>query len=355
MLEELAGRIRDEPLFHLMSAGRELFSSNILAWFFNSHPAWADEVFVPLTLHNANINTPRTALREYRRIDLTLRWPGYEEVELENKTISYPDEVQLANYGNDRINTNRYLLSLMRPGWQNNVAVFGGRQWKFMSHGELSQNILVHAPPHGGGFEHDLITHYACLMKHLQELIDQAANNIGDETTVNLQQAERDALGHNRLIVMVSKARYFSTRQMIDNEFHEIGVDQEKYALEVNFTNNTPLINCWYHFDIDPNNPGTQVGWQLQGNQFRLTMQVPHLAGPNHRQERENYAGNFPNHFNFGPVDGAVGVQQMIHPHQGFCHYNPCFVYRYQQHPHITVGQLKAAAVAVTNHLENLA
>jgi len=95
----IVSRLMEEPLTHLMLGHRELFHSNLLAWFFRYIPESADHVFAPLTLYSQTpYECPREVLREKSNLDLVFRWPGRRPLVIENKVFSLPDEEQLIGY-----------------------------------------------------------------------------------------------------------------------------------------------------------------------------------------------------------------------------------------------------------------
>jgi hypothetical protein len=63
-----------EPLTHLMLGHRELFHSNLLAWFFENMKGESDLVFADLSLEVAKSNTvrKRRVAREENNFDLGL-------------------------------------------------------------------------------------------------------------------------------------------------------------------------------------------------------------------------------------------------------------------------------------------
>jgi hypothetical protein len=130
----LVERLGDEPLTHLMLGHRELFHSNLLAWFFKCIPTAADRVFRPLTTNNCAQNKDvREVRREKNSLDLLFRWPGYNPLVIENKVFSLPDENQLEEYSARATRNGEspalWLLSLSDPGWPGGRKELGGSEW----------------------------------------------------------------------------------------------------------------------------------------------------------------------------------------------------------------------------------
>lgn len=114
--------LNDEPLAHIMLGHRELFHSNLLAWFFRFIPNAADQVFCSLTTNNCTQSKAvREVHREKNNLDLLFRWPGRDPLVIENKVFSLPDERQLNEYSvkakKSGENPAFWLLSLSDPGW----------------------------------------------------------------------------------------------------------------------------------------------------------------------------------------------------------------------------------------------
>ena len=170
---DVVRRLLDEPLTHLMLGHRELFHSNLLAWFFECLPAEADTVFLPLTSRNGAVDTPRRVLREQGNLDLQFEWPGRDSLIIENKVFSLPDEGQLARYAEGLkagSTPSLWLLSSANPGWPGNQKALGNRVWKWLSYARLAEGI--HAAVQGRGSEYPIETmrHYAVVAALLSDL-----------------------------------------------------------------------------------------------------------------------------------------------------------------------------------------
>ncbi len=106
---------------------------------------------------------------------------------------------------------------------------------------------------------------------------------------------------------------------------------------------------------IEVRDGGVAVGWQLQGEQFRLFMvlRAEGMSGRtlDHRHRRETFARESGSWFNFEVLREITGIEAEARPAAtgaglGFNKYDPDFVYRYLPSPGITVGQVIDAGVA---------
>jgi len=145
-LAEVVRRLDREPLTHLMLGHRELFHSNLLAWFFRSLPESADHVFGSLTsVTTAPSGNTRRVLREKNSLDLWFRWPQRRALVIENKVFSLPDEKQLEGYATKAASRGEaplfWLLSLSDPSWTDNRKILAGHEWRWLSYRDLAERI----------------------------------------------------------------------------------------------------------------------------------------------------------------------------------------------------------------------
>jgi len=151
-LAAIVEQLNEEPLTHLMLGHRELFHSNLLAWFFRCIPDAADQIFGSLTTNSrTQSKATREVQREKNNLDLLFRWPGRHPLVIENKVFSLPDEHQLENY-TARATANGespalWLLSLSDPGWQDGKKELGGSTWRWLSYKELAERIRSSLAP----------------------------------------------------------------------------------------------------------------------------------------------------------------------------------------------------------------
>jgi PD-(D/E)XK nuclease superfamily protein len=353
-IASVVARLHAEPLTHLMLGHRELFHSNLLAWFFRAMPEASDRVFARYTaVRNSDRSTLRAVHREEHHMDLRLEWPDRERLVIENKVFSLPDEGQLAEYAGkdygDGDSPRFALLSLTDPSWPDDRKELGGREWRWLSFTEVARAIRDAIPAEDRSYEAETMRHYAKVVELLDELARKATlAEAGDP--VGLPTPIRTALGEERLAGAIGKLRAKSVARRVEIALAEAGITDG--TMEAGFSKGKPLIS-WYRTGWPP--PDGRVGWQLQGDQFRLTIVIRHLEGRTSelRRKRHEFAEAHAHLFAFGLLDAALGTEdQLVMPTdappeaRGFCRFDPDFVYRYKKVPGITVGQLEDAAIA---------
>jgi hypothetical protein len=88
-LASLLSELEAEPLYHASRGSKELFHSDVLAWFVRTEPARAAEVFKPWLTPGNGPTTVRVR-REYKRLDLVVELPGFAPLIVENKAFALP-------------------------------------------------------------------------------------------------------------------------------------------------------------------------------------------------------------------------------------------------------------------------
>jgi hypothetical protein len=140
-----------------------------------------------------------------------------------------------------------------------------------------------------------------------------------------LTSAERGVLGELRVLPLVEKMRGVVLAQLIRRK-----LDREDLDLEVSLSNSIGLVP----FYSRPLAHGHQVGWQLQGGQFRLavaTRQDARFFGRSKRPAREALvASEYAEHFSFDLLPRAGDVLGPPTARKPWLGYNPDFVYRYR-------------------------
>jgi hypothetical protein len=358
-IADLVARLNEEPLTYLMHGHRELFHSNLLAWFFRCMPEAADLVFGSLTTNNPEqADGTREIRREKNNLDLWIRWPGRHPVVIENKVFSLPDDKQLEGYTAKATIAGEtpalWLLSLSDPSWPDNRKELGGGLWQWLAYRELAQRIRYALDPHNHTYEAQTMRHYADVVDLLSDLVATVVVTDSNET-VSLPADVQLALGDDKLTAPLAKLRARSVAQRVRQALAMAGI--ANITVDSGFTNALPL-NSW--FDPINGGPGAVAGWQVQGVQFRLAIMLPHLKGPSPVEQRARYDFAEANHdlFDFEVVDEILGTQHTpVQPtatpigSPAFNGYNPDFVYRYKKAPGITIDQLESAAVAIAKRI----
>ncbi len=342
-VREICDALKGESVFQLSLHSKELFHSNVIAWFCEAFPVEATRVlahWVP----ERNTSVHRIQ-RERKNLDLVIELPGLAPVILENKVFSPPDERQLDEYAEKDLqeidDPTLILLSLGAPTWQDSFYTSAsGSIWKYVSYRELATE-LREAVQDISGFDGDLLRRYVKFITLLQDLVDEVGQP-GAHDSIEVDTDTREILGSIRLHDAIGKLRARSAiaavaRSMASEE--ELG----EIIFHANFTNSQPLMEA---FVLCEN--GDSIGWQLQGTQWRLAIKTAvHIGGSTElRDLRYAYADHvYKDWFDFSEIPELLGrtisVNSSKEKKGTYTGYKPNFVYRYRSLPGLTLNELK--------------
>lgn len=344
-VRSICGALAAEPLFHLSLHSKELFHSNLVGWFCETHPDAASRVFrrwVPSRTGAATV----VVQRERGHLDLAVELPGLAPFVIENKVFAPPDDSQLDAYAAGRLagltDPTLLLLSLGRPAWDGDAYRSpSGLAWRHVSYAELARSV-EEAVSDITGFDRDVLIHYGAFISNLHWL-GEVAGQVGDDEsiavddeTATLLRAVRlhDGIGKLRARVAIAAARAFSTPLLRDHNIR----------WEAGFTNGLPLVEAF----LDRGD-GDWLGWQYQGGQWRLAVIATNHRGRTEdiRRARHAYVAEwYAAWFDFTPIRERTGRQvDSVGPTEArgaFNGYNPDFVYRYRKLPGLTRSELVA-------------
>jgi len=317
-----------------MYGQRELFHSNLLAWFFDVLPGPADAVFAPLAQPHPDAGTKRYVEREHKKLDIVMHWPALTPVAIENKVFSLPDADQLDQYRGVveawSPRPSLVLLSVCPPD-------FDAREWLYLSHTELAERI-DDALPASSDYNVQTMRKYAQLARDLHALLG-AVEVSSDDEPVWLSPELLNQVSSSQTRNAILKARAQRVARMLNEVIPGL-----EGAADHWFTRGNPLVDALEYTVVD----GLQVdlGWQLQGSQFRRAVVYYEDSvqgrGTDGRAAREALSRKHPEFFILPEaLRGARGGKKE------FNHYAPAFVYVYANQPTMTIGQLKQAAMEV--------
>jgi hypothetical protein len=337
--ETTAQRIEANPLGRLMYGQRELFHSNLLAWFFDVLPDLADEVFKPLARPGSCAG--RAVERERNHLDLVLRWPDRAPLVIENKVFSLPQWDQLEEYkgltATWEPSPALLLLSVSEPD-------FDLGDWVHLSYEDLSRRILAVLPANET-YEAETMRRYADLAGDLHRLV-AAVDARSDRERVWLPEALLDAISSSQMRAALQKARAQRVARVINQHVHGL-----ETPAKGDMSNATPFVESLEY--ARTGGMDVHLGWQLQGAQFRRAVVYRDEAvkggSPSRRERRKGLSREHPEFFRF-----PHGLPQAMAGRKEFNHFAPSFVYRYVKVPDLTVGELKAIAVEVHGEVEAL-
>lgn len=338
----LCDQLHAESIFHLSLHSKELFHSNLLAWFCEAHPDAATEVlrcWVP-----SRETSMHRVQRERRHLDLVVEMPGLAPVVIENKVFAPPDDAQLERYSSEHLagidSPTLLLLSLGAPNWRDSVFTdTSGATWRHVSYRDLAiaMDDIVSSIP---GFDGELLRRYLRFIRLLQELVEEVGEPGLDES-IALDPATRGDLQSIRLHDAIGKLRARCAIASVSRSMEELFCD-ETVRFDANFTNGQPLVEAFIRCD-----DGDWIGWQYQGDQWRLAVITDIHLGKTaeSRARRQEYvARKYIGWFDFTEISELIGrASEKIPPRESagdFNGYNPNFVYRYRALPRLSLAEL---------------
>lgn len=353
--KRICEELNNESVFHLSLHSKELFHSNVIAWFCEAFPVEAVRVlahWVPerdTSVHRIQ--------REHKNLDLVIELPGLAPVILENKVFSPPDEQQLDEYSEKKlqelIDPSRILLSLGAPNWQNSTYTSSsGIPWKYVSYRELA--IALSDAVHDiSSFDGDLLRRYVRFINLLQDLVDVVGSPSTDDS-IEVDDEINLVLKAVRLHDAIGKLRTRSAVAAIERTMTEdVGLGEINFKAD--FTNSKPLMEAFVLCDN-----GDFIGWQLQGKQWRLAIKTAVHVGDTSdlRDRRYAYAEQvYADWFDFSEIQELIGRSVSVNSSKEkkgtFTGYQPDFVYRYRNLPGLTLNELEILSKHYLNRAAN--
>lgn len=342
MQEEIARAARSidrNPLGRLMHGQRELFHSNLIAWFFDALPEAADAVFTPLT--TTGEESRRSVERERANLDLLIRIRGRSPLVVENKVFALPDLAQLRRYeahvAKWRSTPAFALLTASPPD-------FDPAPWQHLDYRTLA-DAIDDALPRSSSYEVETMRRYASLARDLQTLVDAAAVRDDDES-VWIPSEALAAIGSNQTRAALQKARAMRVARRV----RMLSLAPHWYV-RADMTRGVPLVEAFARVIDD--GLAVRLGWQLQGDQLRraVIFDEPSARGrsDSHKERRIDLARAHPDWFS---MPSAIGASKGGRGE--FNHYAPDFIYRYVTARSATIAELVDAVEAVRDSIETI-
>lgn len=334
-----AERIESNPLGRLMYGQRELFHSNLLAWFFDALPVAADATFRAYAADGEG--SERRVERERGHLDLVLRWPDRAPVVIENKVFSLPQREQLEEYeaatAGWRPAPSLVLLSMSAPQFE-----LGS--WQHFRYAELAERIRASLPSQST-YEVETMRRYADLVADLDQLV-AAVGVESNAEGVWLGDDLLSAISSSQMRAALQKAR---AQRVASYLARELRLSDQPWS---SMSRATPLIEIFQPVTVD--RMSARAGWQLQGAQFRRTILFEDLGlqgrdKDSHRR-REEVSRRHPELFAL-----PSSIEANRSGRKEFNHFAPDSVYQYAKVPELTMGGLIAAAQEVKRSVDNFA
>lgn len=351
-IADIAARLNAEPLARIMFGQRELFHTNLLAWFFETLPEIADRVLLPITV--SGDETSRTVERERENLDLVFRWPGRAPLVIENKVFSLPALKQLDQYAQKVAKwkgsaPTLCLLSMVAPALQQSeiegqLVAVTSNGWRHLSYDSLADRLDEELENAGESYEVETMRRYSRVVRLLSALI--AATAVVGPTSAENVWIEEESLApiaSSQTRSALQKMRSFRLAALVDERL-ALDID----AAYADISHGKPVVT--WDSSIEREGQSIRAGWQMQDGQFRRFVTTPHIHGssPEKKAERVEFAKLHPDLFTFDGLDAVLGVPNaLVRPattESGFGDFSPDFVYKYVSIPDLSVAQLLHAA-----------
>jgi hypothetical protein len=288
-------QLRSSPLFQLSLASKELFHSNFLAWLGETYEDQIGQLFSAYLPNQPTAFAPLEIKREEKNLDLVIRYPGGQQLVIENKVKSLPREEQLKEYAavvKKKHQTGFLLLSLARPDFLKDgataIQLDDGAKWHCLSYSDLigrldqlSTDVASCDSYHGA-----LLADYVRFLALLNELHTRIAVDWEDDEADFFWVNDcRDQIREVRLHDVVDKLRYSQLADRVARTLSKDGFNvvrksipdgnPHQVAVSSNMTRGVGLFDMKYLLTrCRSSGEAVLLGTQLQGRDFRLNIEM---------------------------------------------------------------------------------
>ena len=363
-IDKGAEYLKSSPVFNLSLSSLELFHSNFIYWMLRQDE-FADK-FTIFSNFDTVINEKGKELelkevtREEQNLDIVLKFKSrasenddvVHTLVIENKFKSLPTSEQLKLYSEKKINSDSVsyiLLSLSNPVFfdKNRKWVSeNGKSWKFMNNADLAlhlENKILKIYPNNGNYKLKLIGDYRRVIKLLHDIFFNMGLNDEEKFLFEEDNGLAETLRTIRFRDFYVKKRAekfcFDVYQQLKKEisnidaFKDFGTGlkiKEKGKKERKITVNSGMTRgqalCDFKYRVSNN---LVFGVQLQGNQYRKTIEGPSSKGREVRRVAEGLLSS-KNYPWFDLSDRVHDGESRLYPKSGkdFNKYGNNFFYR---------------------------
>ena len=334
----VAAALQAEPLFHMSLGSKELFHSNLVAWFVDRYPEDVGVRFAAWT-PPAPGRLPAPTTRETGDLDIVIQLADHEAIVIENKAFSMPNEAQLERYAAGPVRALRgrptlVLLSLSNPRWPSDEYAAPAGTWRRIGYETLREVLqpAIEAVRRRDFYDGETLAHYCSLLRLLVELADLV--DVGsDDEPVELEPAITRALMSARIADAAEKMRMYQ----IAGRLRQALTPVRDVAIKADFTNGKPLLEAFV-----PLRGTDRIGWQYQNGQFRVALILDTMSSPGAtRAQREAFAtAHYGAWLELGRLEQRFAPTRPVARRTPLNGYDPAFVYRYCIPVDLNVGRL---------------
>lgn len=233
-LVKIKEELNNSPMYNLSLTSKELFHSNLLAWFGNNKTtrAFFAEIIKELTGMCLNPNDIWKVEREDRNFDLCVKEGKNYLLIIENKVKSIPKKKQLDEYVEKKVvdkNTKFLLLTLVNEfPYKDNVDIDKGKggRWKIKTYKDLANAMCLAMKriPISDNYYKSILVDYIGFINNLNELVESWKVGINDAFAKST-----DLEGLKKLSDLYAKIQYSSYCIELQKKILEIANDIEVY------------------------------------------------------------------------------------------------------------------------------
>lgn len=340
-VEEIISKLKRSPIFNMSLGSKELFHSNFIAWAIESGSVDAASFLNKLCPDAVERSAKlRKVEREKDNLDLRIWFENGQNVVIENKVKSLPDEEQLQKYS-EKLKTPRnatcILLSLTKPDFFDKHTYRSsvhGVTWVHASYEDL-YNVVTSMTIHDDPYKSDLIKDYGDFIRHLNQLRTACTftwKNHKELLKYGTQNYK--LLKEIRLHDIYEKWRMGEIRKQLEKL-----CDTRNITFDIGYTHEQGLL------DILPENYKSREDYfysiQIQGNQLRQVLKIKKPKGDLIFEEARKRMED-------GPVNQRWFLdsnEKMLPANTdkkakesqcGFCKFDSTFAYRHESLPDLS-------------------
>ena len=337
ILEEL----QHDLLFTLMASDKELFHSNVHARLFQNNPELKKVFFEKFSLKNADQQKDQV-IREYKKIDLYMNHPGFDDLAIENKLFADLGDNQLDRYMDQLKKSKKkwygVLLTLNALNMES-LSTAAKESWRVLSYGEFAQFLEQHFNLlEVDEFEKEFFSRYLNLIKQLAELMTFLLPEPNDpclEIALGLSGSFQTSINKMRYRLIAEEIRLLA-KPHFGSTAHEVG-----YGI----SHGNPFLELQF-----PVKNGNYLGWQYQEGQLRIHARCNNLHGKGRHDERVKFAlDKYRDWFNFSEIKQFLSPSPIIRPEEEdkLLKFDPNFVYKYAKTNDLTIQNLVDISISL--------
>jgi len=339
-LTEILERLELNPVFHMSQGSRELFHSDLIAYYIRHHrTAFVSQMIKNLPQQAAVIESPLRPLREVNNLDLLVPLSDNAWLVIENKVKSLPRRDQLEKYARlekslqIRLKAKTVFFSILcmsKPRFFTPGSEFRcqeGQTWQFLSYGSVAaamRNVFQGVT----SFDGQLALRYASFIEDLVALY-KVVELTESEDFLRINKFY-EVLRAHRIHDLVLKWRVDQLAAVLEESFGDSS-DLTK-NIETSFSRGTAILDV--KWPLPSRSSSISFGIQLQSNSLKLFVDgMPKDQAMYFLRPMDGWA-------DFEPAERIVSLRRPKSK-KDLNKYGSSFFYRYVLLDSVTIEQLQ--------------